>query len=180
MRELINDQTIDFDIHAAGNGQAIGLDGLHMHKRMNGKRYRGVHVLFPLDGNQQITFRPPHTNNLIRKQLMNEIRRVVSKSREKREELVGTIIEEIRKYSNNLPSGEQVDSIKRGAERIAKVFSKNGKVENEMKQQIEGKLKFYMTSHTDENERQFFIKQDFLRNRITLSEDIEELNKKSF
>ena len=44
MKELINGQTIDFDIHRAGDCQEITVDGLHMHKRMNGKKFKGVDV----------------------------------------------------------------------------------------------------------------------------------------
>ena len=73
MKELINGQTIDFDIHKAGDGSEISIDGLHMHKRMNNKRYKGVDVLFPLDDKEDIEFRPKTTPDNIQRQLINVV-----------------------------------------------------------------------------------------------------------
>lgn len=177
MIELIDGQTIDFDIHKAGDGQPIGLKGLHMHKSMNGKKHKGVDVLFPLDDKEEIEFRPSTTNDLIQIQIINEIQRVIKKDKTKRIELVERITEEIRRYSQGMPSNEQIDAIRRGAERIAKIFSKNSKIEKEIIQNIDKKLKFYISSHETELAGQFFIKQDFLRHRIKISDDLEALNR---
>ncbi|QNJ97029.1 hypothetical protein [Constantimarinum furrinae] len=177
MKELINGQTIDFDLHKAGDGSATSIDGLHMHKRMNGKRFKGIDVLFPLDEKEDVVFRPSKTHNLLRRQLLNEVRRAVSKDKSKRQYLVDTIVDEISRYTGYMPQVNQVESIKRGAERIAKIFSKNTKIEEEMKQQIRSRLDFYVTKHENEDKSSFYVKQDFLRNRIKISDDLESLFK---
>lgn len=177
MIELLDGQTIDFDVHRAGDGQPAGVEGLHMHKSMNGKKHKGVDVLFPLDDAEEITFRPSTTNDLIQRQIINEIQRVIKKDKTKRKELVEKVTEEIRRYSYGLPSKEQIEVIRRGAERIAKVFSKNSRVEKEILQHIDDKLKFFISSHKNEDDNMFFIKQDFLRHRIKISDDLEALNK---
>tara|TARA_R110002153_G_scaffold69594_2_gene183920 strand:+ start:43 stop:600 length:558 start_codon:yes stop_codon:yes gene_type:complete len=177
VKELINGQTIDFDLHKAGDRSATSIDGLHMHKRMNGKRFKGIDVLFPLDDKNDIVFRPSSTSDLLRRQLLNEVRRAVSKDKSKRQNLVDTIVDELSRYTDYMPEASQVESIKRGAERIAKIFSKNSNVEEEMRQQIQSRLDFYVTKHEKEDNSPFFIKQDFSRNRIKISDDLEALFK---
>jgi hypothetical protein len=180
MKELINDQTIDFDIHRAGDGQGVSIDGLHMHKRMNGKNFKGVDILFPLDNKENFEFRPKSTTNKIQIKLMNEIRRAVKKNPIKRNELIDTIFEEIQRHSNNKSSIDDIGILRRGATRIAVFFSKEGKVRNELLQKIENKIEFLITEHSkeeiSEGSGHFFIKQDLKRNRIKISDDLESLN----
>lgn len=173
MEELIKDQTIKFDNHHAG--QAVTINGLHMHKRMNGKKYKGIDVKFPLDHSEAISFEPKSTKNEIRKQLVNEIKRVVNKDVEKRILLVETIIDEIAKYSNELPEIDQIVNIRRGAERIAKVFSKNAKIEDEIKQIISKKIETFISTHSKNNGSQFFVKQNFYKHTIEISDNLNEL-----
>jgi hypothetical protein len=177
MQKLIDNQTIGFDVHIAGDGQPVSISGLHMHKRMNGKQFKGVDVLFPLEGDGDIIFRPSSTKNALRNQLMTEIRRVISKDVAKRKELVKVVMEEIQRYSNGMPSKEQIQKIRNGALRIADVFSKNSVIEQEMTEQIESHLKLFVTKHKKEDGKMFYIKQDFLRTRIKVSDDLEELFK---
>ena len=56
MKQIIQDQTISFDTHQAGDGRRIQVDQLHMHKRMNGKKFKGVNIKIPLDPNQSIDY----------------------------------------------------------------------------------------------------------------------------
>jgi len=176
MDKLIDNQTIDFDTHQAGSGEEILIDGLHMHKRINGKRGKGVSVIFPLYGKSEIVFRPRTTKNKLRQQILNEIKNVLKKNHEKRDEFVMTIIDEIKRYSNGLPEEKKIDNIKKGASKIAKIFSKNDEVKNEIMQIVKKRIKFIITSHLKNNGKLFFIKQDFMRNRIKIGDDLELIN----
>ena len=148
MKELINGKTIDFDIHQAGDGREISIDGLYMHKRMNGKRFKGVDVLFPLDDKENVEFRPKNTPDQIQQQIINEIQRAIKKDATKRDKLVDTIINEIERHLNENLTENNIQIIRRGAERIAKLFSKEGKIRNELIQSIDGKLEFLVTQHS--------------------------------
>ncbi len=44
MKQLIQNQTVSFDTHQAGDGQPVNIDSLHIHKRMNNKTFN-VHKL---------------------------------------------------------------------------------------------------------------------------------------
>lgn len=177
MDALISDQTIEFDIHRAGDGQAAGLKGLHMHKRMNGKR-KGVDVLIPLDGGQDLIFRPPSTSDDVKSRLINEIRKALSKDPQKRQELVKAVVGAIERFSSG--EGQLTDQVnnsaREGARSIARVFSKNDRIFQEMEQMINKRLGFLITSHEKENGESFYIKQDFARKRVKISDDLEELN----
>jgi len=176
MRELINNQTIDFDIHNAGDGLEISVDGLHMHKRMNGKKHKGVEVLFPLDDKTEVQFRPTHTSDVIQRQIINEIQRVLKKNRSKRSEFVEIIMSEIERHMDENITVKNVDIIRRGAERVAKLFSKEGKIRDEMLQEIDSKIQFYITKHKKDDKGYFYVKQDLKRNRIKVGDDLESLN----
>jgi hypothetical protein len=176
MRQLINDQTIDFDIHRAGDGQAISVDGLHMHKRMNGKKYKGVDVLFPLDHKEEVEFRPKNTPTVIQRQIIKEIQRAIKKNQSKKFEFIEIIMSEIERHINSGNNDENAEVIRRGAERIANVFAKEGKIRDEIQQKIESKIQYFITSHKKDNGGIFYIKQDLARNRIKIGDDLEALN----
>jgi hypothetical protein len=184
MKELINGQTIDFDLHKAGDRSATSIDGLHMHKRMNGKKYKGVDVLFPLDDKENFEFKPKSTPDQMQRQIIKEISRAIKKNASKRDELVNTITNEIERHINEKITDNNIGMIRRGAERVAKIFSKEGKIRNELMQKIEDRLEFIITTHSKDSSEwdkrgkteTFFVKQDFKRNRIKISDDLEALN----
>ncbi|MFE3870262.1 hypothetical protein ACFX5F_03400 [Flavobacterium sp. ZS1P70] len=56
MKQIIQNQTISFDTHQAGDGRKIDIEELHMHKRMNDKKFKGVDIKIPLDPNKSIIY----------------------------------------------------------------------------------------------------------------------------
>lgn len=177
MEKLIDNQTIDFDTHRAGDRQEAGIDGLHMHKRMNGKRFKGIDVLIPLDDKDEIQFRPRNTKDAIKGALLSEVRHALSKDPLKRKALVDTIIDVIGRYSARMDQNERDATIRTGAERIAQIFSKRPGIESEMRQHINDRLSFVITGHYKDDGSLFYIKQDFRRGRVKIGDDIEDLNK---
>lgn len=176
MKGLINDQTLDFDIHHAGDGQVSSTKGLHMHKRMNGKRYKGVDVRFPLNEKDQIEFMPKSTPTLVQRQIINEIKSALNRDIPKRGELVKIIIREIERYSEGETTKERVNQLRQGAKRIAKIFSKNSKIEEELMQEANERIEIFITKHKKMDTGDFYVKQDLVRNRIKVSDNIEDLN----
>ena len=188
MKKLIDNQTIDFDNHSAGDGKEITVKGLHMHKRMNGKKFKGVDVLLPLDGEIKIEFRPKKTSTKIQKQIINEIKKVLKKNKAKREEFINTIFNVIERYSNLEVSGDSfnqnIQLFRENAVKIAALFSKDGTIREEMYQIIDSNIHYFITRHKKDklknnqpfHQKNFYIKQDVKRNRIKISDDLEALN----
>src|SRR6056297_1802557 len=109
--------------------------------------------------------------NLNQRQIIKEIQRAIKKSPSKRDELVDTITNEIERHMNEKITDNNIDVIRRGAERIAKIFSKEGKIRDEIIQKIQSKLEFIITSHNKDitelkrmnDSSMFYVKQDFKR-----------------
>ena len=75
LSRLINDQTIEIDNHNRGTEYKWD-EAIHIHKRMNSKKYRGIEVLVPLAYNSKLDFRGVNGNKEI--ELMNEIEKAFS------------------------------------------------------------------------------------------------------
>lgn len=177
MEKLIDNQTVSFDTHRAGDRQEVGIVGLHMHKSMNSKRFKGIDVLIPLDDKDEIQFRPRNTKDAIKGALLSEVQHALSKAPAKRKELVDTIIDVIGRYSARMNPDERSITIRTGAERIARIFSKRPAIESEMQQHINSRLAFIITSHYKDDGSLFYVKQDFRRGRVRIGDDLEDLNK---
>lgn len=176
MKELINGQTIKFDMHSAGDGKPAGVRDLHMHKRMNGKRFKGVGVRFPLAGRADIQFDSKNSKRGDGERVIREIKNALERDAQLRVRLVATLMEEIERFSGSLPKSEKINLMRRGAEKIAGFFSDDRKVLQEMMDMANERVKIFITEHRKANGHPFFIKQDFLRHYITIGDDLEKLN----
>lgn len=176
MRELIEGQTIKFDNHRRGDGQAAVVQGLHMHKRMNGKNFKGVDAIFPLTGKGDIEFRPKSFADDRRRQLMNEVQSVLKKDPARQRELVQAVVDETERFSGSLPKPEQINAIRRGAERIAGFFSDkqfNMEVSREV---ADGRIRSIITKHRKQKHGFFYVEQDYLDHTVTVSDKRSELH----
>jgi hypothetical protein len=173
MKQIIQDQTISFDTHQAGDRKAIEVSQLHMHKRMNGKKFKGVDIKIPLDPDQPISF--GNSNSDIGKQIINEIKRVFDKDPKKVREMAKYIANQISRYSADMTPQNSKSFFENGAKAIAKHFELNEKIEQTLTQQIKNRLAFYITAHHDSEGNIFYIKQDVNRKRIKMSDDVEKL-----
>lgn len=122
MKKLIDNQTIAFDVHKAGDRQAVDLSGLHMHKRMNGRKFRGVNVIVPLDEKQELVFRPANTKESVRTHIVNEITRELNRDLTKRRKFVETVTSQIERYSDAV--GRSVNSNQTRSRKNSRFFFK--------------------------------------------------------
>jgi hypothetical protein len=176
MEALIDGQTISFDMHAAGNREPAGVKDLHMHKRMNGKKYARVQVRFPLRGGAEPLFTPPSTDNVIRRKLMTEVKSVLKKNPQKRQQLVETVIDQIERYGSTLPKPEMINAIRSGAAKIGEFFGDGGEITQEIMDSANERIKKVITKHKMNNGHFFFLKQDLTLHTISLSSSLQELS----
>lgn len=173
MKKIIQDQTISFDTHQAGDGRKIEIDLLHMHKRMNGNRFKGVEIKIPLNPNKQIDF--GKSKSIIGQQIINEIKQVFKKKPSKVREIAKYIADRISRYSEDMTAENSIKFFEDGAEAIAKHFELNEKIEKTLTEQIKNHLSFYITAHTDEEGNVFYIKQDIKFKQIKIGNNLEKL-----
>lgn len=173
MKQIIQDQTIGFDTHQAGDGRKIEIDELHMHKRMNNKKFRGVDIKIPLDPNKPIVYTGNNSKNA--QNIITEIKKVFKKDPGKVREMAKYIANRISRYSSDMNANDSKKFLDESASAIAKHFDLDEKIADKMTQEIHNHISFYITSHYDETGKLFYIKQDIDRKRIKLSDDLEKL-----
>jgi hypothetical protein len=173
MKQIIQDQTISFDTHQAGDGRKIQVDQLHMHKRMNGKKFKGVNIKIPLDPNQSIDY--SGNNSEDGQLIINEIKSVFKKNPSKVREMAKYVANRISRYTQDMTVEESKQFLDNGAEAIAKHFELNDKIAETMTKQIKNHLSYYITSHEDETGKLYYIKQDIDRKRIKIGDDLEKI-----
>ncbi|MES2654405.1 MAG: hypothetical protein V4620_02395 [Bacteroidota bacterium] len=173
MKQIIQNQTIGFDTHQAGDGQVIKVDELHMHKRMNEGKYRGVDIRIPLDPNKEIIYTGNNSRDAER--IISEIKRVFKKDSSKVTEMAKYVANTISRYATDMLAEESKAFLDNSASSIAKHFDLEGKIANRMTREINKHISFYITSHRDETGKLFYIKQDIDRKRIKLGDDLEKL-----
>lgn len=173
MKQIIQDQTIGFDTHQAGDGQLIKISELHMHKRMNSKKFRGVDIRIPLDPNKEIIYTGNNSQDAER--IISEIKRVFKKDPAKVTEMAKYIAYTISRYSANMSPEDSETFLDNSASAIAKHFDLDGKIADRMTSEINKHISSYITSHRDETGKLFYIKQDIDRKRIKLGDDLEKL-----
>lgn len=173
MKQIIQDQTISFDTHQAGDGKKIEVDQLHMHKRMNGKKFKGVEIKIPLNPNEPIDFGDSKSD--IGQQIINEIKHVFKKNPSKVREMAKYIANRISRYSDDMTAENSRSFFEDGAKAIAKHFELKEKIEETLTEQIKNHLSFYITAHSDKEGNTFYIKQDVKRKRIKIGNELEKL-----
>lgn len=168
MKQIIQNQTISFDTHQAGDGQEIEPDQLHMHKKMNGKKFKGVNIRIPLNPNKPIDY--SGNNSKDGRQLINEIKGVFKKDPNKVRQIAKLVANRISRYTKNMTPENSKEFLDNTARALATHFELNDKIMEVVKSQIESHLSFYVTQHIDENGKFFYIKQDIDEKTITLSD----------
>lgn len=173
MKQIIQDQTISFDTHQAGDGRKIEVNQLHMHKRMNRRKFKGVEIKIPLNPNEPINF--GDSKSEIGQQIINEIKQVFKKNPSKVREMAKYIANRISRYSDDMSAEDSKNFFDEGAKAIAKHFELNEKIEQTLTEQIKNYLSYYITAHSDEEGNTFYIKQDVGRKRIKIGNELEKL-----
>lgn len=173
MKQIIQNQTISFDTHQAGDGQQINVDGLHMHKRMNSKKFKGVDVRIPLNPDEEIIF--SGNNSKLSNQIINEIKSVFKKDPEKVREMAKTLAGVISRYSKDMNAKNSKDFLENSSKAIAKHFGLNKNIESKLSSEINNHVSFLITAHEDEKGKLYYIKQDIDRRRIKVGDDLEKL-----
>ncbi|QJD81098.1 hypothetical protein [Spirosoma rhododendri] len=173
---LIDDQTIDFDNHSRGDKKPVVFgDGLHMHKRINAGRHKGVDVIFPVDKPGEYIFKGKNIKEKERNGIISEINRVFKKDKNKVANLTDTVVREIMRYSGNVPQVQSIENIRSGAKNLAEAMGLKPKIIDEIKSMTELKIENFISSHESEDGKQYFVKQDFKRRKIKMSDNIEKL-----
>lgn len=72
LRQLINGQTIKIDNHNCGK-EIIWDRSVHLHKRMNSKKYRDVEVIIPIAEDGELDFRKIERDEETQRNIVNEI-----------------------------------------------------------------------------------------------------------
>lgn len=168
MKALIQDQTVTFDTHQAGDRQPIKVDDLHMHKRMNGRRHRGVNIRIPLNPNEEIDYRGnPNSES----EIMNEIKSVFKKNPSKVTEMAKELASIIKRYGRDMTEENREGFLVGAAESIAKHFE----LKPEVKEKLMSGVRGLLTSHTDSQGKTYYIKQDINREQIKISDSLDHV-----
>ncbi len=173
MKQIIKDQTVSFDTHQAGDRREVDADQLHMHKRMNGKRFKGVNIRIPFDPNKPIDY--SGNNSKEGKHLIREIREVFKKNPAKVREMAKFVANRISRYTADMNAEDSKNFLDNTANALGKHFDLNDNVSEAMTQQIHNNLSFYITSHTDNDGKVYYIKQDIDRKRIKIGDNLEKI-----
>ena len=123
---LINGQTIEIDNHNRGTDYEWN-EAIHIHKRMNSKKYRGIEVLVPLAHDSKLDFRGVNGNKDI--ELINEFEKAFSNSTI-RTKFVKTFINSLSNLFNKskISKDEWYGLFEEVANRIVKYFGIKDKV----------------------------------------------------
>ena len=173
MRSLIQNQTVSFDTHQAGDGQKVKVEDLHMHKRMNGRKYKGVNIKIPFNPEKEIEY--TGNNSDYSDQIINEIKRAFKKNPNKVREFAKDLANRISRYSSDMNAENSRKFLEESAQTIAKHFELNEKIINVMISEIYNHVSFFITSHKDDTGKTFYIKQDIDRKRVKIGDDLEKI-----
>lgn len=126
LSSLIDGQTIKIDNHNTGTLYQWD-EAIHLHKRMNSKKYRGIEVLIPLAQNGKLDFRGASEKKDI--ELMNEIKKAFS-NHTIRTRFVKTLINSLSDLFNSskISKGEWYELFVIVASRIAAYFGLKTKI----------------------------------------------------
>jgi tRNA pseudouridine-54 N-methylase len=163
------------DAHVAGKNPKFG--DLHIHKKTN-RHNNSIEVKIPVNPDKEIQFKARKGDRRTKeKPFINEVKKEFKKqSEEKMRHFAKEVIEGITKYDEvrNKPKEEQKDILRDYAERLAGYFDLP-RFRDVMAAEIDNKIQFLLTSHADSNNKLYYIKQDIIREYITIGDDLEEL-----
>lgn len=166
LSRLINDQTIEIDNHNRGTEYKWD-EAIHIHKRMNSKKYRGIEVLVPLAYNSKLDFRGVNGNKEI--ELMNEIEKAFSNPTI-RTNFVRTLINSLSNLFNKsrISKDEWYGLFEEVAGRIAGYFGLNTKIKEKMGNDV---IKISREKGLD-----IYLKANKETKSISISDNLEYIN----
>lgn len=166
LSNLIDGQTIEIDNHNRGTNYEWD-EAIHIHKRMNSKKYRGIEVLVPLAHDSKLDFRGVNGNKDV--ELMNEIEKAFSNSTI-RTKFVKTLINSLSNLFNNskISKVEWYGLFEDVASRIAGYFG--------LKTKIKEKIGNDIIRISREKGLDIFVKANGENKSITIGDDIEYIN----
>jgi hypothetical protein len=168
MKSIITDQSIKIDAHVSGKEPL--LKDVHIHKKTN-KHNRSVDIKIPIDKNQDITMDDRKSGQEIK----NEMKKVFKKSERKMREFASEAVNQIDRYDEMKTMGKEKrdEILKDYADRLAGFFELP-RFKDVMVAEAENQL-FMLTSHMDNSNKLFYIKQDITRKYIKIGDDLEQL-----
>lgn len=166
LSSLIDGQTIKIDNHNIGNVYKWD-NSIHLHKRMNSKKYRGIEVLIPLTSDGKLEFRGANGKKDL--ELMNEIEKAFSNPTI-RVRFVKTLMKSLSDlfYSSNISKNEWYELFVIVASRIAAFFGLKTKIKEKMDNDI---ISFSRDKGID-----IYIKADKEEKAIILGTDTTFIN----
>ena len=166
LSSLIDGQTIKIYNHNIGNVYKWD-NAIHLHKRMNSKKYRGIEVLIPLASDGKLEFRGANGKKDL--ELMNEIERAFSNPTI-RVRFVKTLMKSLSDlfYSSNISKNEWYELFVIVASRIAAFFGLKTKIKEKMDNDI---ISFSRDKGID-----IYIKADKEEKAIILGTDTTFIN----
>ncbi len=182
MRNLIAGQTIRIDNHSRGDTKPASWDltKIHIHKIMNKDRYNGADFSVYFDSSKPIQFnKVKGKSSLIEKQLKKEIN-TAFKDKSKREAFAKFIVNELNKYSNDLPIKARLIGLETAAKEIGLQFGFRNSSRIEIveicRDEILKSVKKHTTKIVDINGKSIFILQDINEKTITIGENLDLIN----
>lgn len=162
MIELIQDQEITFDHH--GSGVEVDVDGLHMHKRMLGKSFGGIEIKIPFNPNREIHYPDDRSKDALH--IINEIKDVLSKDRQKMTEFIRKVSQVIKSYSLTMTENERSQFITASAQTIARHLGIDEKIQRKIENKI---LVSFKTKHIGEDGYEYTITQNLRDKNVKIS-----------
>lgn len=162
MKQLIQNQVVTFDNH--NPGQIANVRGLHMHKKMMGKKFKGVDIKIPFNPEEDIYY--PESRSEDAKYIINEIKQVFKKDKVKLVEFAQKVSSIIESYSQSIPKNDRNNFMKESAQTLAKHLGINEHIRSKIQKEIEDRLVFVITQHSDNEGASYFIKQDIEKKNI--------------
>lgn len=180
VKELLDNQNLYIDSHQQGDRQAIREEFLHLHKKMNGRKFKGWEIQIYLESDDvRVDYRKGFDNDSLEtRTVKNEIQQIFKSSDDtKIKQLIRDLHEAIKSYyGDSLSKNGMEDKLTEWAKRIADGFG----LKSSIKEKIINKSSDYIsviTSHEDASGKMYFLKQDTNPGKIpiVMSDDMNEL-----
>jgi len=180
VKKLLDNQNLYIDSHQQGDRQATKEKFLHLHKKMNGRKFKGWEVQIYLESDDiRVDYKKGFDNDSLEtRTVKNEIQQIFKSSDDtKVKQLIKDLHEAIKSYYGNSLSDNGVeDKLMGWATRIADGFGLKSSIKDKIINRSSEYISF-ITSHEDVNGKVYFLKQDTdpIKIPIAMSDDMNEL-----
>lgn len=181
VKELLNNQNVYIDSHQQGDRQTIKKEFLHLHKKMNGRKFKGWEVQIYLESNGiRVDYKRGFDNDSKEtRTVKNEIERAFKGSDDTRtKKLISDLHEAIKSYyeEDQLNDEETEKKLVEWAKRIANGFGLKSSIVDKIVDKASSHITL-ITSHEDTSGKTYYIKQDTDKRKIPIaaSDNINEL-----